>query len=98
MTTTATQKRMHSTDVGGEERRCGLCEAVGGQHVPHGDTGGRRGGDGNHDDGGVGDCHGDGNHDDGGVGYDDDSDDSFEAWTLDNVLYFSVIFRETLQR
>ena len=84
MTTTATQKRMHTTDVGGEERRCGLCEAVGGQHVPHGDTGGRPGGDGDHDDSGLGDCHGDGNHDDGGVGdgYDDDSDDSFEARTM----------------
>ena len=70
---------MHTTDVGGEERRRGLCEAVGGQHVPHGDSG-----DGNHDDIGVGDCPGDGNHDDGGVGGgdDDDSDDSFEAWTM----------------
>ena len=59
---------MHPTDVGGEKRRRGLCEAVGGQYVPHGDTGGRRGG--YHDDGGVGDVD------------DDDSDDSFEARTM----------------
>ena len=69
-TTLMTQKRVYPTDVGGEERRGGLCEAVGGQYVPHGDPGGRRGGDGNHDDGGVGDSD------------DDDSDDSFEARTM----------------
>ena len=40
MRITITQQWLHPSDAGGSKRWGGQCEAVGRQHVPHGDAGG----------------------------------------------------------